>query len=265
MKNIDYSLLKFKIRYFYKIFKNTCKIICYIFILILIYCLVFKKKFLLQKQFDYIKNLTINFTTQLEKDKCQNLYLDGIKYSDVNNIKTTIKQYCNNEINITTLKETLLNENWIKHLFIQQKIPNILKISIIEYNPFALYLDNKDEIKLVDEQGNFILINKDQLYLFKNLLVITGEPTSKDIYNIYNMLTIFTNISNKTKQLNRIGGRRWDLLLNNGIIVKLPEENDKMFEIWKNLDNVLSKNSIENELEAIDLRIKDKIYLKFKE
>ena len=101
--------------------------------------------------------------------------------------------------------------------------------------------------------------------MFKNLLVITGEPTSKDIYNIYNMLTIFTNISNKTKQLNRIGGRRWDLLLNNGIIVKLPEENDKMFEIWKNLDNVLSKNSIENELEAIDLRIKDKIYLKFKE
>ena len=70
------------------------------------------------------------------------------------------------------------------------------------------------------------------------------------------------------KEINRaiyINDRRWNLILDNNILLKLPENN-----IMKSINNYnkIYKNISFNELEKIkyiDLRINNKIILKFKE
>ena len=108
-----------------------------------------------------------------------------------------------------------------------------------------------------------INIKEDEIKLFNKLLIIVGEPTKDDIYNIYNMLSIYNNITNKIFKIVRINNRRWNLILKNNIVVKLPEEDENMLLVWKTLDDLLSLKNFEENLLYIDLRVQNKVYLQY--
>ena len=53
----------------------------------------------------------------------------------------------------------------------------------------------------------------------------------------------------ETVKVIRIGNRRWNLVLDNGIIVQLPEHN--MIDAWNNLDKILSIDGVEINVKII--------------
>ncbi|MDE0726683.1 MAG: cell division protein FtsQ/DivIB, partial [Alphaproteobacteria bacterium] len=59
----------------------------------------------------------------------------------------------------------------------------------------------------------------------------------------------------------RIGGRRWDVRLKNGIKVYLPERD--AFAAWVRLAELAAENRIfERDVAAIDLRLPDRLVLR---
>ena len=78
-------------------------------------------------------------------------------------------------------------------------------------------------------------------------------------------MSIYYEISSKVFKIERIGNRRWNLILKNNIVVKLPEENENIFNAWNNLNKIINIHGLDIGLEEIDLRIKDRIYLKYKD
>lgn len=263
MKDEDLLILKFRVRYLLNIVKKVFKSFLIVILLFCTYKICIKKENFLESYIYSIKNFVKKTIIGTGISKCSNLTINGINYSNKKNLYNNIYNYCNNKIDIQKLKEELEKEIWIKDILIQQKSIDDLFINITEYIPFAIYIDNNNKIKLIDEQGNFINIKEDEIKLFNKLLIIVGEPTSDDVYNIYNMLSIYSNITNKIFKIARINNRRWNLILKNNIIVKLPEEEENIISVWKTLDELLSLKNIEDDLLYIDLRVKDKVYLKY--
>lgn len=263
MKDEYLLILKFRFRYFLNIAKKILKTIVLLIFLFCIYKVYIKKENFLKDYYYSMENFVKQTIIGTGISKCSNLTINGINYSNKKNLYHNIYDYCNNKIDIQTLKTELEKEIWVKDILIQQKSIDNLLINITEYIPFAIYIDNDNNVKLIDEQGNFINIKEDEIKLFNKLLIILGEPTKDDIYNIYNMLSIYNNITNKIFKIVRINNRRWNLILKNNIVVKLPEENENMLLVWKTLDDLLSLKNFEENLLYIDLRVKNKVYLQY--
>jgi cell division protein FtsQ len=70
-------------------------------------------------------------------------------------------------------------------------------------------------------------------------------------------LDAWPEIRSKVKAYVRISGRRWDLHLNNGIIIKLPEVNvAKALHLLSRLD--AEQQVMSRDIAAIDLRLSDR-------
>ena len=225
--------------------------------------------FLVLFNYDIIINITKNFYQKnfLDKGSCGKVTINGIKYSNYSHIQENINNYCSDrDIGIIDLKNNIIKDYWVKDVYIKRIYPNDLKVDIVEYNPFAIYTEDNVNYNLIDEYGDIINIPKNDVSNFNYLLIISGDKKTKEqINDLFNILSTYYNLSNKISKVERIGGRRWNLILENNIIVKMPEEDSNIFNVWNNLDKIINIYGLDIDLEEIDLRIKDRIYLKYKE
>lgn len=167
-------------------------------------------------------------------------------------------------VDIKTALQNLENLPWIKKAEIQRILPDTVKIEIYEKIPIAIWQDKKYHYIPVDNEGNLI---RTDIKGLKGLIIITGSDAPENVPELINVLNDNPEIKSKVKAAQRIGNRRWDLILDdikNGITVSLPE-ND-MQEAFAKLSEINRKHHIINDMvKLIDLRIKDRIRLRFKE
>ena len=225
--------------------------------------------FLILFNYNTIINITKEFyqKTSLDKTSCDKVTINGIKYSNYSYIQESVNNYCSSKnMDILDLKNSIMKDYWIKDVYIKKIYPSDLKVDIIEYNPFAIYTEDNVNYNLIDEYGDIINIQKDDIGNFSYLLIISGdERTKEQINDLFNILSTYYGLSNKISKVERIGGRRWNLILENNIVVKMPEEDSNIFNAWSNLDKIINIYGLDLDLEEIDLRIKDRVYLKYKE
>lgn len=244
------------------IYRKIKKFVSLFIILILLFIIIqttylydniIKVKSIYDKQIEFIS-----------KDICSRLTINGIEYSNYNNIQKYINDYCNIKgITLQELRNNILKDYWVKDVFIKKTLPNRLTINIIEHNPFAILTEDGKDYNLIDEFGETINIPQDEIINFSHLLIIIGKNLKNDINNIFNILSIYNNITTKLVKIERIENRRWNLLLKNDILVKMPEEDRSIIDTWDNLEKIINIPGLTNGLEEIDLRIKGKIYLKY--
>lgn len=159
---------------------------------------------------------------------------------------------------IKEMKKKIEEKNWIKESNFKIIYPSTIKIEIKEKNPIAIYLEGNNYYFL-DEKGLKIqkLEKEDKI---KHILISGDE--SLDNFLDFNSIIKQYKILN-INSANFIGSRRWDIIIDEEIKVKLPERNidialENLREIINNIDN-MSQNSIE----FIDLRIPKKAIISF--
>lgn len=245
------------------------KIFRFVVVILLFYCFYY----FLKRQDEFIEflkkadNRLMRFYEIVKKNACKNISINGIKYSNYTDIQNHINKYCSNRHkNIKDLKSSIENDIWIKDAKILIKLPSGIVINIVEYNPFALITNDGINYKLIDEFGNFINVSQDEIITFGYLLKIVGfDVKNYEINNLFNMLSIHYKIAKNVNSVVRIGDRRWDIILSDNIIAKMPEENNSISvsDAWDILDNIINVPEILSNLKEIDIRNQDKIYLKY--
>lgn len=152
------------------------------------------------------------------------------------------------------LAKLLLTLTWIKDAKIERVYPNLLIVKINERKPIA-YFQQKSELFLIDSDG--VLIKSDRTV--KNGIIFYGELANKYAAQLLDLLKKH-KITGVT-EANYIGNRRWNILLNGTVMVKLPETGaEKALEELHSL--IESKRILENGLSIIDFRLPDKILIK---
>ena len=251
-KNLDLVLFYLKVLKISKIF-----FVIILFIAIIYFTISIYKNNVAQKLID---NIELKYSSLVYDNICTNIEIYGVDKSNIDSIQDKIYNFCNleNKNDMSTLLNEIKTDPWIKNVRIKREIPDTLRITIEEYLPFAMW-KNGNDVHLIDENGKIIMIDEREKRGYFNLIVVAGNGSKENIYSLFNLLSSNPSLFSRIKSALRIGERRWNLELDNGIIIKMPEKDE--LDAWDKLNKILSIRGSEIGLKTIDLRNKDKIFL----
>lgn len=117
-------------------------------------------------------------------------------------------------------KQLLENLDWVSAATVQRHFPNQLEISVAERVPFAIW-QRDGSYYVIDQSGSAMSnVTPGQL---EGLLLVTGEGAQFAAQELVNQLEVTPNLLLRVKAAARVGQRRWNLYLDNGITIQLPE------------------------------------------
>ena len=185
--------------------------------------------------------------------------IEGINNSDKEEIAKRLNQFKGKSIifiSRSQLKESAHNLQFVKELRAKKIYPDKIKLIIIEHKPIGIFI-NKNKKFLITNGGE--LIENYQGNKFKNLPLIYGKEAGKNFSTFYQSLESMNFKIELIEQFNYFDINRWDVILKDGKVVKLPTENyenslNKFLSIYK-------KNNFNN-FEVFDFRIKGQLILK---
>ena len=151
---------------------------------------------------------------------------------------------------------TRLERNpWIKRARVTTRFPDTVFIEIEESRPFALW-QRDGRLRMVDEQGE-VIADRD-LHRYTHLPLIVARSAPARAKPVLDMLAREPDLKRRVRALIEVGGRRWNIRFDNGIDVRLPE--DEAAAAWSELAELDRRHAVlARRISAIDLRIPGRI------
>jgi cell division protein FtsQ len=147
---------------------------------------------------------------------------------------------------------------WVDHAQVERRWPDTIYIGLSEREPLALWQDEKN-IRLLDTKGQ--VIATDHLERFKDLLLVMGPDAPEHAAEMIASLQAEPIIAKQVDAARRLGERRWDLLLKDGITVKLPEK-DMELALSRLAKAQEESGILQKDIENIDLREDGRLVVK---
>jgi len=169
--------------------------------------------------------------------------------SDFNFLINTSLFFLNEEkILITTNKH-----DFISSIQLKKKYPNTLKIKISEKIPVATQIMGKKKFYITNDNRK---INFIDLKIYNDLPSIFGKHKNFDIF--YNELKEYNFKISEIKAFYYFDAGRWDIVLKNEKIIKLPKKN--YLSLLLKINSMLYDNSF-SKYKIFDFRIKNQLIL----
>jgi len=193
----------------------------------------------------------------------QNILVEGRHHTDASILKAMININKDDPLFAFDPREAKIQIQkiaWIENVHIERRLPNTLYIELIERKPIALWQSEKT-LKLIDSKGDVIPVT--DLSPFKDLITVIGKDAPQQTAALMKALNASSDIEDWVEAAGLISGRRWDLVLDNGVRVKLPEDNSS--QALSRLAEAQHENDILNKnLKSIDLRDPSRIVVRTK-
>ncbi|MCH2545192.1 MAG: FtsQ-type POTRA domain-containing protein [Alphaproteobacteria bacterium] len=230
------------------------------FLIIVIYILLFYD----QKIFKQFNSIIENYSDKYQYSLLV-VNINGLNNINEDEILNLIKPYKDSSIFLIPIKKIakkISQNNWVKSINIQSNYKDTIEINIDESKPIGIYTTGiqnilfSDDLKILENIAN----NEKR---FSALIKFEGKNSMHESIKLIDSFPDdFQQYVDKAFLINQ---RRWDLELKNSILLKLPENNIK--EALENYKKIYINFSNEEliEIESIDLRMKQKIILKYKE
>lgn len=148
--------------------------------------------------------------------------------------------------------------SWVRSATVARRLPGIVHVRIVERRPMALWQRGRS-LTLIDAEG--VAITEGKLDAFKGLLVIAGRDAPSHTPDLLAMLAKQPALRKRARAAVRVGARRWNLRLDNGIDVRLPEyDAPAALARLARLDR--RHGLLDRDIDAIDLRLPDRLILR---
>ena len=153
----------------------------------------------------------------------------------------------------SAVRERLKQLPWVSDAIVRRQFPDIVTVRLIEKRPFALWRDG-NRTAVVERSG--AIINTARPDDFPRLPVLLGPGAPEAGAALLDALGAERAVSARLRAAERVGERRWDLLLAGGVTVKLPEEGWQK-ELGDLEHLIVDRAILERDIEIIDLRYPD--------
>ena len=179
-------------------------------------------------------------------------------------IKKVVFKNCDNLfcVNLKQSKNEIEKNNWVKSAKLQYNLPSKLFIVIEEEKPTFLLKEN-NSITLLNLEGKKIQDIKIISKAYKDLLILSGDGVEYKIFNLLNIFSVDTSISENIKEATLVSSRRWSLKHSSNIIIELPEDNPSQ-AVYKIVELENKYGFLNKRLKKIDLRISDRMIIQLK-
>jgi cell division protein FtsQ len=161
-------------------------------------------------------------------------------------------------VDLAQAKRRLETLPWVRSAAVERRLPDTLFVRIVEREPLA-YWQRLGKLVMVDREGT--VLPNEPLEGAGTLIVLVGADAPKAGDALLAMLAGESELATHVAAAVRIGGRRWNLRLDNGVDVALPE--DDPAAAWHRLGALERSDGIlERDVELIDLRFPDRLILR---
>ncbi|RCL00426.1 MAG: cell division protein FtsQ [Candidatus Tokpelaia sp. JSC085] len=140
---------------------------------------------------------------------------------------------------------------WVASVSVRKVYPAKISITITERCPVALW-QHDATVDIIDREGRIIVPYTPALG--RGLPLFVGKGAEHQASVFLNEIQSFSSFLARARAYIRVGERRWDILLDNGIRIKLPE-----VDAAGRLAAALNIESRFRNIETIDLRLDDRI------
>ena len=147
---------------------------------------------------------------------------------------------------------------WVKSAEVRRVWPDRISVHIVERRPVALW-QNEGDVVVVDADGHPIA--GEDVSRFAGLPLVVGKGAESAVGSLLALIATQPDLKSRVKAAVRVGERRWNLRLDNGVEVRLPEEGAiaALRELVR-LDR--EEKILSRDIKAIDLRFADRFIVK---
>jgi cell division protein FtsQ len=155
-------------------------------------------------------------------------------------------------------KEQLEALPWVRSATIERRLPGTLFVRLVERRPLAVWQHGGIQ-QLIDREGSVIAV--DDLSRFAHLPIVVGDDAAANAAALIDTLASEPELAARVSAAVRIGGRRWNLRIDDAIDVMLPEESPE--SAWTRLAE-LERTSLllKRDVQTVDLRLPDRLVLR---
>jgi len=152
-------------------------------------------------------------------------------------------------------RERVLALDWVRSASVMRLYPGTIHVAIEEHEPLAIWR-NGNQTRLIDERG--AVVSDLDVSSFPYLPLVVGGGAAEAAAPFLAELSRRPAIARRVSASLRVGGRRWSLRLDNGVIVHLPEDGVALA-----LDELVSINErqrlIDRDVAVVDMRLPDRV------
>jgi cell division protein FtsQ len=161
-------------------------------------------------------------------------------------------------VDLERLQERIKNLGWVEHARVSRHLPDVIAIHIEERTPFARW-QHDGRLVVIDRAG--VVITAHQLDHYRSLPLVVGVDAASEVVALMDMMATDSGLQARVAAAVRIGSRRWNLKLDNGVDVLLPEDGTEA--AWRRLGALHRQDKVlERDINVIDLRVEDRVFLK---
>lgn len=158
-------------------------------------------------------------------------------------------------------RERIQTMPWIEEVTIRKTYPGSVEVAIKERQPFALW-QSGHVVSIIDPEGHIITGLNDSK--FASLILLVGEGADTAGPAFMETLSKYNIIESRVRAAVLVAGRRWNLVLENGIEIKLPEA-DAEKAISRLADLEASDELFDKDIRSVDLRIAGQMAVRLQE
>ena len=151
---------------------------------------------------------------------------------------------------------------WVQHATLERRLPGTLVVQITERHPFALW-QTGGKFVLIDRAGQ-VVADQDpakDAAAFAALPLVVGAGAPERAAALLDQLATLPALRARVAAAVRVGERRWNLRLNNGADVLLPEgaEAPAMARL---MELHTAQALLDRPVQALDLRLPDRLVVR---
>ena len=164
-------------------------------------------------------------------------------------------------VDVEGIRQRLLRYGWVKDARVSRRLPDTLVIDIVERQPAALWQD-RQQLALIDADG--VVIDRVPVTEMPDLPLLVGPGANLHGRDLDRLLEVAPALKPQLVSASWVGGRRWDLKLQTGETIALPEGDEAAraaLARFADLDK--STGLLGRGLVRFDLRLAGKMVVRF--
>jgi cell division protein FtsQ len=156
------------------------------------------------------------------------------------------------------VRHRLKKLSWVREARVERRLPGTLVVTVEERVPMALWQRN-GRLVLVDREGAIVL--RSGLDRFRHLVTLVGDDAPKAAPELLALLATEPQLERRVTAATRVGERRWNLQMDNGIDVRMPETD--LAAAWAQLAQLEREQKVlGRDVITIDLRLPDRFVIR---
>lgn len=164
-------------------------------------------------------------------------------------------------MDVEAARQKLSKLPWVEYAEVRKIYPKTIEVTLKEREAFGIW-QNGSELSLIEKNGSVIAPLRDSK--FASLPLFVGRGAERAAASFRTEMAGWPDVRSRVRAYVRVAGRRWDLHLNNGVIIKLPEEGVEQ-ALAALAKYEAAEGVLERDIAAIDLRLPDRTTIRLTE